>query len=664
MDIQISNKELLKDKIHDIHNYLRNNGAGYGMNALKVFNVLRCLEQLEKRNLIDKVGLQRPECEFSYLLSFKNKDEQLAELIFGPVLTSISESKIKDLLFYEIPKNIKSFVFTYLLKQIKEISNIEETCNIQLAGKTYEYFVGRDPSTISELGAYFTDRHITQFIYNKLNIQSVETMIDPFGGSGGFTTGYMMHLNKNNDSIDWSKEFKKINHFDMNDDIVKIAGLELFYLSGGILPETDNLTYKNSFTDEFNDQHYKNVISNPPYGGDKNTKKTKNKTKIEKLKNYILKTDKKDLFKHQLKKLNTQLKIEKDEIAKRNVSINTCSERIQKFAKKFDLDGNDKEVCSLILLMDLLEQGGTCAAVLKEGVFFDGDKNYTNLRKCLIQNYTIEEVISIPQGEFENTDTKTCIVIFKNNGPTKEIKFSDLIVEKFTEDRFEEINGEIHLIENEDDIKEVYQSNPKVVNEFNEIYSLHSKDYNTRELNVKPEFMSVRLDKLCILNPKKKMTLPEYKYVEIGNITKNSIVKFEKIKTNELPSAAKNIATYGNILISCVRPKKEKILLITEKIDHIESYVFTGALANLQPMDSELSVYIYAVIYGLSGNFEKDLCKASSYPRFKSEVLNELNIPFPKSESLLNYYINKLNDSLHDHNLFEKCVDEIFSAAL
>jgi hypothetical protein len=35
----VSNKEALKDKIHEIHNYLRNNGAGYGMNALKVFNL-------------------------------------------------------------------------------------------------------------------------------------------------------------------------------------------------------------------------------------------------------------------------------------------------------------------------------------------------------------------------------------------------------------------------------------------------------------------------------------------------------------------------------------------------------------------------------------------------------------------------------------------------
>ena len=64
----VSNKEALKDKIHEIHNYLRNNGAGYGMNALKVFNLLYGLKKIEEKNLLDKVKLKRPECEFSYLL--------------------------------------------------------------------------------------------------------------------------------------------------------------------------------------------------------------------------------------------------------------------------------------------------------------------------------------------------------------------------------------------------------------------------------------------------------------------------------------------------------------------------------------------------------------------------------------------------------------------
>ena len=65
----VSNKEALKDKIHEIHNYLRNNGAGYGMNALKVFNIIHGLKKIEENGLLDKVSLKKPDCSFSYLLN-------------------------------------------------------------------------------------------------------------------------------------------------------------------------------------------------------------------------------------------------------------------------------------------------------------------------------------------------------------------------------------------------------------------------------------------------------------------------------------------------------------------------------------------------------------------------------------------------------------------
>ena len=37
--MSITNKDSLRDYIHSIHDFLRNNGAGYGMNALKIFNI-------------------------------------------------------------------------------------------------------------------------------------------------------------------------------------------------------------------------------------------------------------------------------------------------------------------------------------------------------------------------------------------------------------------------------------------------------------------------------------------------------------------------------------------------------------------------------------------------------------------------------------------------
>ena len=135
----VSNREALKDKIHEIHNFLRNNGAGYGMNALKVFNIIYGLKKIEENNLIDKVNLKKPDCQFSYLLSLANNDEheRIAELIFGDILTSISRSELKNLLFYEIPPNIKGSVLTYLIKEIDKITVIEKTCNVLLSGKIY-----------------------------------------------------------------------------------------------------------------------------------------------------------------------------------------------------------------------------------------------------------------------------------------------------------------------------------------------------------------------------------------------------------------------------------------------------------------------------------------------------------------------------------------------
>ena len=137
----ISNKEALKDKIHEIHNYLRNNGAGYGMNALKVFNIIYSLKKITENNLLDKVNLC-PECNFSYILDLanNNKHEELS-CVFKQILDSIYASNLNKFLFYEIPKNINGNILSYLIKEIDNITIIENTCNVLLSGKIYEYFM-------------------------------------------------------------------------------------------------------------------------------------------------------------------------------------------------------------------------------------------------------------------------------------------------------------------------------------------------------------------------------------------------------------------------------------------------------------------------------------------------------------------------------------------
>ncbi len=276
MNSNISNREALKEKIHEIHNFLRNNGAGYGMAALKVFNIFYGLKRIEENNLFDKLDLSE-ECKFSFLLEkSKGDDEELCNVVYNKVLDSLNECDLKYFLFYEIPRNMKGNVFSHLINELDNLTDIEKSSGEQLTGKIYEYFIGRDRQAISELGAYFTNRLIVEYIYKQLELEqeedgSIGTMVDPFGGSGGFTTGYINWMKGKYKDIDWSSEINKIHHYDMNEDVIKSAALEFFCITGEV-PNMQHLQYKNSFADEFNDQQFKYCITNPPYGGDKNNK--------------------------------------------------------------------------------------------------------------------------------------------------------------------------------------------------------------------------------------------------------------------------------------------------------------------------------------------------------------------------------------------------------
>ena len=534
----ITNKEALKDKIHELHNYLRNNGAGYGMNALKVFNILYGLKKIEEKNLFEKANLKVPDAKFSYLLELANEntsqsEQKLVEQILKHALNAIHKSNIKDLLMYEIPKEIKGSVFAHLIKEIDNITKIEQNCNVLLSGKIYEYFIGRDETAISELGAYFTNTYITDYIfYNKLKPiinedGTIRTMADIFGGAGGFTTGYINYLisTYNNSKIDkvnhinWETELKKIFHFDINQDVIKSAGLEFFCLTGTLPDMKNNLCYANSFVDsndKFKNTKYKYVVTNPPYGGDKikesDTQVKRNKIKecIKKILASITDEDRKAKLSIQLKEIEKAEKAEKKESEKTKVSIDMASARIKEFAKKYSLKGNDKESVSLMLIMDIVDLGGTAIGVLKEGVFFN--KTYKALRKCLVENFNVREIISVPQDQFENTSTKTSIVIFDNleNIKTTEVKFYDLVVEKYTEDKFiEGNNGFIYLLENKDDIKGV---SDKLISSAtrdeilsNPIVSLNGKDYNKKEIFCGEGYELVKLSDICKLENGKQL---------------------------------------------------------------------------------------------------------------------------------------------------------------
>ena len=646
-----SNREALRDKIHEIHNYLRNNGAGYGMNALKIFNIIYCLKKIEDEKLFDKTDLS-PECKFSYLLALANgdvsllpdneqkavkgkEDEKLAEILYKNVLDSLSASKFRDYIFYEIPQHLKASTWAHLVKEINKITIIEKTCNVLLSGKIYEYFIGRDESAISELGAYFTDRHIVNFIIKRLDPKMTDgvipSMVDMFGGSGGFTTGYVNYLNEKYDKkINWETQLRKIHHFDINDDVIKSAWLELFCLTN-VMPYKEDVKAKNAFKDKFGTK-YKYILTNPPYGGDKNSKSDV-QSKRDKIKTYVKslliatenKVEEKQL-QAQLKKIELEEKEERKQSEKSRVCLTSCSEELRIFANnlKQKLVGNDKEACSLILIMGLLDIGGTAIGVLKEGVFFN--RTYKDLRKLLIEKYNVREVISVPQDQFENTSTKTSILIFDNTEEkTTEVKFSELVVEKYTKDKFEKINGEIYIVENAGDISGI---NEKLISTAtkadilaNANYSLNGKDYGKKELIVGERYDRVKLGDICEFLQKSK------RKASFGQ---------EKGQYNFYTSSDKvqrcDVADY-----------KEECLIIGDggvaniKIDNCFSCSDHNHI-----IKTKHNLYIYYLICGnitlLSDGFSGSVLKNLS----KDYLLN-LEIPIPKSPLKMKEWVDKIS---------------------
>jgi type I restriction enzyme S subunit len=547
---------------------------------------------------------------------------------------------------------MKGSVLSHLIIEINDITKIENDCNVLLSGKIYEYFIGRDESAISELGAYFTDRHIVDYILNKLSPcinddGTISSMIDMFGGSGGFTTGYINYLNEKykNGEINWETEIRKINHFDMNEDVIKSAGLEIFCLTG-ILPNKNNLCYKNSFRDNFNDTKYKYPITNPPYGGDKNKKSTAQE-KRDKIKEYI----KKDLLnvtdegvriarQKQLKDIEKQEKEDKKDNNKTKVCLENCSDRIRKYAHDNKLKGNDKEACSLILLMDILEVGGTAIGVLKEGVFFNS--SYKDLRRCLIEKYNVREIISVPSDQFENTSTKTSIIIFDNTEEkTREVKFYDLVVERFTEDKFIESNCNILIVENQGDIsgvsdklvsvasREEILSNPK--------HSLDGKDYNKKVIVCGEGYELVRLGDVCEFKAKSKRKASEGKKEGEYNFYTSSD-KVQKCDEADYKDECLIIGDGGvaNIQIDKEFSCSDHNHIIKTNHNKYIYYILSGKMELL--------------IEGFTGSVLKNLSK---------EYLVNLQIPIPKSEQKIQEWVDKISKPYDEKNSKQNRIKEL-----
>ncbi len=308
------------------------------------------------------------------------------------------------------------------------------------------------------------------------------------------------------------------------------------------------------------------------------------------------------------------------------------------------MKGSDKEACSLILLMDILEVGGTAIGVLKEGVFFNS--SYKDLRKCLIEKYNVREIISVPSDQFENTSTKTSIIIFDNiEEKTSKVKFYDLVVERFTEDKFIESNGNILIVENKGDISGVSDTLISVASReeilSNPIYSLNGKDYNKKVIVCGEGYELVRLGDVCkCLTTTKHCTnigKQEGKY-KFYNSSQDSklYVDFCEVKDYSII-----LGQGGNFNI------------------HIDkNFTPSKHVCVIQPNSANdiLLNYLYYIIPELQKSF---ITNGSTISWLNKTNIRDFKIPIPKSEQKIIEWVEKISKPYDEKNSKQNKIKEL-----
>lgn len=235
-----------------------------------------------------------------------------------------------------------------------------------LFGDIYEQIL-RDLQNAGNAGEYYTPRAVTQFAIEMVNPQLGEIILDPACGTGGFLTGAFEHVKKQvknpvelrtlKNSIR-GVEKKPLPHVLCATNMM-IHGIEVpsKIINGNTLAKPLRDYSKNDQVDV--------IITNPPFGG-----------------------------------------VEEDGIE-----------------NNFPSEFRTKETADLflVLVMELLKDGGRAAVVLPDGTLF-GEGVKTKIKEKMLRECNLHTIVRLPKSVFAPyTSISTNILFLTKGEPTKEI---------------------------------------------------------------------------------------------------------------------------------------------------------------------------------------------------------------------------------------------------
>ena len=226
-------------------------------------------------------------------------------------------------------------------------------------GDSFEYLL-QVMGAQGDAGQFRTPRHIIDFIVRIVDPQKHETILDPACGTAGFLISAYKHIRAANidehgiltlTPDDFKRLFANITGYDISPDMVRLS-LANMYLHG--FPDPHVHEYDTLTSEERWNERADVILANPPFMSPKGGIRPHN---------------------------------------------------------RFGVQSKRSEVLFVDYIAEHLTPGGRAGVIVPEGVIFQSQRAYTQLRKMLIEEY-LAAVVSLPAGVFNPySGVKTSILL-------------------------------------------------------------------------------------------------------------------------------------------------------------------------------------------------------------------------------------------------------------
>jgi type I restriction enzyme M protein len=499
----------------------------------------------------------------------------------------------KDMFGYtkDLPFQIKNpTTLEFMYNKISQITSEEIMNTYDLIGDIYEHFINREGKTMKDLGQYFTDRGLIRYLVDLCNPQVSQDGHIPTVWDPSAGTGGFL--------IEYIHHMKK---------------------------QSDTIDWRiekvNLHANDINKNTYCLLMQNLYYSLREGVGSTINLmdslvTKDDQMYDFIL--------------ANPPFGIKGLKYA------DMCQK-----VKDLGINGTKGEILFLQLCMAKLNDNGKCAIVVPEGVLFNCTKMYKETRKYLLENFNLKKIIKVGEGEFfKNTGVKTSVLYFEKTGQTENIEF-------------------IQVNKVNDSIEEVPLMTVEMEKIIENDYSLNMNLYKEIVLDVNEDFEVVELGDIVnqIKDPLKKedITTEYIECINIGAVDSNSN-KYNKftIDKKDYKNKSMNIAKRGDILLSSVRPKLNKVIFVNEEVLYNSGFIIMRA------NEQDDSKFLYYLLTNENINrqlIEISESSSSLYPTINFKSINRIKLPkFRVNEDKIKF-IKKMDEKERLINQLEKNIN-------